>query len=599
MTDSRQRPLWSAPDQHERLLELTAATTDPRKELPLRRDVRSLGILLGRVLVEQCGQSLFDAVEQLRNLLIQHRERQRSSGNSGLLEEAQQLVRSMDLRAAYRISKAFGSYFELTNLAETNHRKRRRRAAQLHHEQPPQSGSFRGTLLQLRDEGLSTQEVLAALAEIEVTPVFTAHPTEITRRTTLLKRGRIATELAQLDELPLSEDDASQHESVLLSEITALWQTDEVRLQRPSVDDEIRSGIRYFNLTLFETVPKLYEEISESFRDIYGFQVAPLDLPVVLRFGSWIGGDRDGNPLVTAERTTQALAMARDAVLHHYIDQARSLARRLSVSEHQVAASDAVRKQLVEYEQLIGDLPEVYQRTPRPELYRRLLLLIMARLEHSIVADKEDPIAYTSVDEFERDLRLIRTSLTTHGGSRVVERMLDPLLLKVRTFGFQLHTLDIRQHARLHAEALRDTNDADQTREVLRTLQIIHEEKCSYGSEIIQQYVVSGAESEHDIFAVATLANKAGVSTDAPASGPGVMPVPLFESIESLRNAAEIMRRAWSNEDYRRQLQSWNSWQEVMLGYSDSNKDGGMLTSTWELYTRASRLARRRARVSA
>jgi phosphoenolpyruvate carboxylase len=576
------RPLWSAQDQHERLLELTATTLDPRKELPLRRDVRSLGILLGRVLVEQAGQSLFESVERLRNLLIDHRKRQRKaeSSPSPLLDEAQRFVRSLDTATAYRISKAFGTYFELTNLAETNHRKRRRRAAQLHRDEAPLPGSFRGTLLQLREEGLSAQEVLSALGEVEVVPVFTAHPTEITRRTTLLKRRRIADQLLQIDELPLSDADAAEHEEILLSEITALWQTDEVRLNKPTVGDEIRSGIRYFNLSLFEAIPKIYEEIADSFRIVYGAEIATLDLPIVLRFGSWIGGDRDGNPLVTAERTSEALALSRDAALHHYIEQSRSLARRLSISAHQVSATPRIHTILRVYEQLIPARTPEYERTPEAEIYRRLLLLMAIRLTHANETRAADPVAYGSAAEFEQDLRMLRSSLAEHGGLRMAQRMLDPLLLKLRTFGFELQTLDVRQHAKVHAEA----NPSDQSTEVAQTLRTVAREKRYRGGNVVRQYIVSGAETEADVLGVTELAAKAGASMAASEGDPGLMPVPLFESIESLRRAAEVMRGVWSNEGYRRLLTSWNGWQEVMLGYSDSNKDGGMLTSTWEIY---------------
>ena len=579
---SPNRLLWSVQDQQERLLELTATTTDPRKEAPLRRDVRSLGILLGRVLVEQAGQSLYESVERLRNLLIEHRERQHKNATTplGLLDEAQEFVRLLDVPTAYRISKAFGTYFELTNLAETNHRKRRRRAAQLHRDQPPLPGSFRGTLLYLREEGLSAQQVLSALGEIEVIPVFTAHPTEITRRTTLLKRRRIADQLLQIDELPLSDADAEEHEEILLSEISALWQTDEVRLSKPTVDDEIRSGIRYFNLSLFEAIPKIYEEMSESFRSIYGTDVGILDLPAILRFGSWIGGDRDGNPLVTAEKTSEALALSRDAVLHHYIEQSRNLARRLSISEHQVSASSNLRTTIERYERLIPFRPSEYERTPSAEVYRRLLLLMAIRLRQANEPAISNPIAYASAKEFESDLGMIRSSLSRHGGLRMARRMLDPLLLKVRTFGFELQTLDVRQHAKIHEQAEHD----DRGDEVLHTLRTIAQEKQARGGNVVRQYVISGAESEEDVFAAVRLAERAGVSMAATGGDPGLMPVPLFESIESLRRAADVMRRVWSNEEYRRLLQSWNGWQEVMLGYSDSNKDGGMLTSTWEIY---------------
>jgi phosphoenolpyruvate carboxylase len=575
MTDTR-RSLWSAPDQQERLLELTAPSSDPRKEIPLRRDVRSLGTLLGRALVEQAGQALFDSVERLRARLIEHRE----SRKPGLLEEAQRIVASLEIGAAYRISKAFGTYFELTNLAETNHRKRRRRAARLHAEQAPQPGSFRGTLLQLREDGLTAEEVLDALREVEVVPVFTAHPTEITRRTTLLKRGRIAGALEKLDELPLADADAADLEELLLAEISALWQTDEVRLKKPTVDDEIRSGIRYFNLALFETVPRVYEEISESLAAVYGVNVHPVDLPIVLSFGSWIGGDRDGNPLVTAERTREALMFARDAVLAHYIEQTRALARRLSISEHQVAGSREVLEKVAEYARTIGERPTEFERTPQAESYRRFLLLMRARLQ-AARQNPEAQSAYRGADEFEADLRLVRKGLCEHAAERIAIRMLDPLLLKVRTFGFRLHTLDLRQHAKIHAQYL---NEGADEREVIETLHTVKDAKRVLGGGVVRQYVISGAETPQDIEAVAEIARKAGARIEGEGGDPGLMPVPLFESIESLRTAASVMRTTWANAGYRRAMESWGGWQEVMLGYSDSNKDGGMLTSTWELY---------------
>ena len=572
----RTRPLWSAPDQHERLLELTAPTNDPRKELPLRRDVRSLGTLLGRVLVEQAGEQLFQSVERLRTLLIEHREKQQPS----LMQQAQIMVASLPVSSAYRISKAFGTYFELTNLAETNHRKRRRRAARLHAEQAPLPGSFRGTLLQLREEGFTEHQVIAALREIQVVPVFTAHPTEITRRTTLLKRGRIADALAQLDELPLADTDAADLEELLLAEISALWQTDEVRLKRPTVDDEIRSGIRYFNLSLFETVPRVYEEISESLAVVYGVSIDTIDLPTILRFGSWIGGDRDGNPLVTPERTREALEMGRDAALAHYIEQTRSLARRLSVSEHQVPASPGIREKACAYEQRVSETPAEFGRTPEAESYRRLLLLMGSKLR----AARENPeaeFAYRSPGEFEADLMLIRESLCAHAAERAATRMLDPVLLKLRTFGFNLYTLDVRQHAKVHGEVLRDGPD---DREVMETLRTVRNANTQAAGNVIRQYVISGAETAADILAVPQLAARAGVNIEGDAHRSGLMPVPLFESIESLRSAARIMREVWANAEYRQHVRSWGGWQEVMLGYSDSNKDGGMLTSTWELY---------------
>src|SRR6516164_9271887 len=288
-------PLWNAPSQPDRLAELTAETTDAIKEVPLRRDVRSLGVLLGRVLVEQAGPALFDTVERLRRLMIQHRERATNSPSGAvdeLLQEVKTAVASLDIGTAYRVSKAFAAYFELTNLAETNHRKRRWRAADLHADEPSLAGSFRGTLLRMKQAGVTVEQALAALSEIDVQPVFTAHPTEITRRAVLLKRRRIAGELEKLDQLPLSDEQAQGCEDVILGEITALWQTDEVRLQRLTVIDEIRTGLSYYAMTLFETVPKIYAEMAADFREVYGAELDIVSLPVCLRFGSWIGGDR-------------------------------------------------------------------------------------------------------------------------------------------------------------------------------------------------------------------------------------------------------------------------------------------------------------------
>jgi len=203
--------LWIAKDQAKRLAELTAGTGDPEKETPLRRDVRSLGVLLGRVLVEQGGEGLLEKVEELRRLLIQQREEDpgtAAAAKDTLMDHARDVIGKMELHDAYRVTKAFAIYFELTNLAETNHRKRRRRAAKLNTGQPPLAGSFRGTLLRMRDAGISAADALAALQKVKIVPVFTAHPTEVARRTVLMTRRRIAQHLENLDRLPLPEADA-------------------------------------------------------------------------------------------------------------------------------------------------------------------------------------------------------------------------------------------------------------------------------------------------------------------------------------------------------------------------------------------------------
>src|ERR1700733_15012826 len=261
---TRPKPLWKADDQKARLSELTAQSDNSAKDHALRRDVRSLGTLLGRVLVEQGGRELFDTVEQLRRLMIHHREEVRrnpaASGRSQLMAKAQAMISEMDVFRAHQVPKAFAIYFELTNLAETNHRKRRRRARQLH-RQHALPGSFHGTLLRMKEAGMPAEAALAALREVIVTPVFTAHPTEVARQTVLLKRRRIAEQLERLDRLPLTVGEALRCEEIMHAEITALWQTDEVRQSKPTVNDEIRMGLRYFRLSLFETLPRVYAEV--------------------------------------------------------------------------------------------------------------------------------------------------------------------------------------------------------------------------------------------------------------------------------------------------------------------------------------------------
>src|SRR4051794_19784455 len=303
----KQEPLWKAKQESVRLLELISSTDD-LKNAPLRRDVRSLGVLLGRVLKEQEGEELFQNVERLREALTRHREIEEEKGREEeLMRSARELVGGLSLRDAHKITKAFAIYFELTNLAETNHRKRRRRANLLDSERAPQPGSFRGTLLRMKNSGISCKQALELFRRISITPVFTAHPTEVARRTVLFARGRIARELERLDSVPLSDRFAAEREQAIASEITMLWQTDEVRRKQPTVSDEIRMGLDYYRISLLNSVPHLYEELADAFRDVYGAEIRASELSCVISFGSWIGGDRDGNPFVTHQCTADAL----------------------------------------------------------------------------------------------------------------------------------------------------------------------------------------------------------------------------------------------------------------------------------------------------
>ena len=597
---TRMSGLWNVDDQAGRLAELTSSDTD-LKEAPLRRDVRSLGRLLGDVLKEQVGDKLFSAVEELRLLLIEHRELHAQPAHDveneqRLIARAERIVSRLDVAEAHQMAKAFAIYFELTNLAETNHRKRRRRAAQTSPDLPAQPGSFLGTLRRMRDAGVTQQQALEWLAKIEVILVFTAHPTEVARRTVLFKRQRIAAELEQLDRLPLTERESEKHEQAIIAEITGLWQTDEVRRRQPTVRDEIRMGLDYYPSVLFETLPALYDELAENFREAYGEELPANALPRVLRFGSWIGGDRDGNPLVTPECTRDALQIARETILTYYIERVNDLIWQLSPSTYQVPVTKQLEEALSSYATTVSPPDLNPERHPSQEVYRRFLDYVLSRL----VLARDEPNntnAYQNTAEFRKDLSVARESLSANGGERVARFLFDPLLRQVDTFGFHLHTLDVREHASVHKRAVLEFSKvvaneealppapSKETVNLVDSLRTVSDLKRAYPAEAIRTYVISGAQSASDVTAVVSLAELNGVQVASKdGSDPGMMPVPLFESIEDLRNCPSICRNLWTSAEYTRLLDSWERRQEVMLGYSDSNKDGGMLTSTWEIF---------------
>jgi phosphoenolpyruvate carboxylase len=599
-------PLWRSDDPVRRLAELSGHDLSV-KEAPLRRDVRCLGRLLGQVLREQVGTRLYAAVEELRLMAIAHRDAAAAdrSPESGAREvarvrQAAARVARLSPTDAEGLTRAFAIYFELTNLAETNHRKRRRRAAALAPRFVTQPGSFAGTLRRIQEAGIPAETAWGAVASIEIMPVFTAHPTEVARRTTLLQRRRIAEHLEQLDRLPITDAELAEIESAITAEITLLWQTDEVRRRLPTLQDEIRMGLDYFPGCLFQSVPAVYEQLAATWRQTFGTSRESSDFPDAIRFGSWIGGDRDGNPRVTVQATRDALRMARHTLLEHYLQRVTTLLDRLSPSRKRAPVSRELDAALESYRlcsQAISEPPDVSSE----ETYRDFLAVVQSRLRAAL-RETPDPTAYPAAALLHRDLQLVRDSLAAHGGERVARRLLDPLLRQVRTFGLHLHDLDIRQHAEAHTRCLRQwaaglTPDgrpsgllpralSPEAADVLDTFRAIRALKQEYPPEAIPRYIVSGTTGVEDLLAVIRLAEHCGVSVAASADGgdPGLMPVPLFESIRSLRQAPDVCRRLWTLPGYDRYLDSWDRCQEVMLGYSDSNKDGGMLTSGWEIY---------------
>ncbi|HEX6558580.1 MAG TPA: phosphoenolpyruvate carboxylase, partial [Longimicrobiales bacterium] len=429
------RSKWQPTDQQERLAELLSDDVE-RKEAPLRRDVRSLGELLGDTIREQCGQALFEKVETLRRLAIEHRD----AGAEDALRNALQLVRAASVDDAYQLARAFAFYFELTNLAETNHRKRRRRAAQIHHR--IQAGEIAGTLQRMRAAGTSAEDARSALARIVITPVFTAHPTEVARRTVLAKRRRIAGELAALDRLPLTEREAETRAARMAAEIAALWQTDEVRRRQPRVHDEIELGLDYYRTVIIETLPDIYDVVNDAFRAVYEEPFAADDGPLLLRFGSWIGGDRDGNPFVTPAVTAQALGLARRTILRRYLAALEALVDPLSTSALQAGVSVELIDAIARYDATLKTPDPSPQGRSEHEPYRHFLAQLWRRV-HAALHEPEQSDAYSDASELIADLRIMGQSLAANVGEPIAEQYLRPLLLQVRTFGFHLHTLDI------------------------------------------------------------------------------------------------------------------------------------------------------------
>ena len=617
--------LWNPESWSQRLAELEARSGD-LKEAPLRRDVRSLGTLLGEVLREQAGEDLFAHVEALRQGTIRRRDAEARGNEKEAARHAAkalELVHSLPVERAILLTRAFAFYFELINLAETNHRKRRRIALQLSGEAGRQRGSLAGTLCEMRRVGISADEAMDWLKRVLIVPVFTAHPTEVARRSVMFKRRRIGEFLTTLDRIPIPEQDMARLEELVLAEITSLWQTDEVRSRRPTVYDEVKMGLDYYDVSIFATLPSLYREIAEALRAAYGLEIEAHELPQVLRFGSWIGGDRDGNPFVTPEVTRDAIRLARGHLLLYYQLQLNAIMELLTTSAQQRPVSEPLLQRLEAYvAQVHTPESQVFGAQYEFEYYRRFVICLKARLQRTLqfmeqpshpgtplpvmpytletLTQGQDKLAqvlpaYCSVDEFLEDLEVLRASLAAHGGLRIARTLIDPLVLQVRTFGLHLHTLDIRQHARVHAAALKEAiadtiapslpgGLSDETSSVLETLRVVSEVKNGCSPEAVRHYVISGAASVEDVLAVVRLARLAGVRVEGSGRDPGLMPVPLFESIDDLRQAPAVCRELWSRPDYRKLLATWDNWQEVMLGYSDSNKDGGMLTSTWEIF---------------
>jgi len=410
----------------------------------------------------------------------------------------------------------------------------------------------------------------------------------------LYKRRRIASELDKLDILPLADDTALECQQAILAEITSLWQSDKVRQRKPTVEDEIAMGLDHYSVSLLPPISALYNGMARDFRDVYQVKCDMQTLPTTVRFGSWVGGDRDGNPFVTTDSTREALTRARELILNDYLEEVFRLRRLLTSSTNHIGSVASMEQDLKAALEALPAAREQVESLPENESFRRYVTLVQFRLHHTLY-ELNSPSAYPDAASFSADLELINRALHNCKGGRLAEQNLAPLMRKVATFGFHLHSIDIRQHARVHDQAVTELATGErkqetpatvsaQTRELLDTLRTVARLKEEFPAESIRSYVISGATKAQDVHSLVWLMELSGIRVAGNGADPGVMPVPLFESIEDLRNAPQICRTLWTGTGYKPYLDAWDRWQEVMLGYSDSNKDGGMITSSWEIF---------------
>jgi len=604
---------------------------DKQQNQYLRSSIRFLGGLLGETIIAQEGQPVFDMVEEIRGLA--------KAGRSGDETALQQLSVNTpklvaDLPLAIANLKAFSTYFQLVNLAEVHERVRvlRKRAQAAFEQGEPMEETISAAIATLKGEGVSAEELQVALKGMVVTPVFTAHPTESKRRLIQQILGAISGLMKKLDSKDLFPYEREKVNQKLHDYIVLLWQSDETRNRRPTVMDEVRNtGLYFFESTLFDLVPLIYEEIESALALHYPDD--DFDVPSFFTYGSWIGGDRDGNPYVTPEVTEDAIHAHQDAVVTYYVSEVRAMYQLLSPSISRTGFSSEFLASIEVDMQLAGEAElEVIERFSQ-EPYRKKLVLIYRRLLATAERNKQpwnanqakDPRAYGEVGEFLEDLNLIRDSLMVNQGERLACGRFERLIRAVRVFGFHLATLDVRQHSRLHCEAAAEifaSNGLEQdflslaesekvklltteisdprpwtggekalrrpfqpeTMQVLELFRMIRQAQDIAGRSAIESYIISMTQGVSDLLEVMLFAEDAGLAGRLDI-------VPLFETVEDLRNAPDIMTELFANPVYREHLKQRGDRQQIMIGYSDSNKDGGYLQANWKLFTAQRNLA--------
>ena len=574
-----------------------------RQQLPgrMRRDVRLLGDMLGEVLRESGGQDLLDDVERLRQAVIAARASHgaadvSSPGGSSdgsadsrgdpAGDEIAALVASWPLDRAELVARAFTVYFHLTNLAEELQRVRALREQDT--GQAPVRESFAASVAEFRREQ-GPGQLGDLLARLRVHPVLTAHPTEARRRAVATALRRISDLVTALDDDRHGAAEQAETRRRLREEIDLLWRTSQLRANAMTPIDEVRTVMAVFDETIFQVVPRVYRALDEARREAGAGPGAPA-VPAFLRYGSWVGADRDGNPFVTAQVTRETAVIQADHVLRALENATTRIGRALTVNADMAppSAEFAVALEAAETAQpeLLADLAA---RSPH-EPYRTYLLYLARRLEATRLRNAD--LAYPGAADFLADLRLVQDSLAAAGATRQAFGELQQLIWQAETFGFHLASLEVRQHSAVHARALREVAEGGalsaQTTEVLATLRAVGWIQDRFGVDACRRYVVSFTRSAADIAAVYELARHATRSGQPPV----LDVVPLFESGDDLNHAAQVLDEMLELEPVRERLAANGRQLEVMLGYSDSAKELGPVGATLRLFDVQGQLAR-------
>src|ERR1700680_182264 len=569
--------------------ELETAAVGPRatarQQMPpsLRDEVRLVGEVLGQVIAEQAGAALLADVERLRRTVI--RARTEGDLRGGHAEEADALVSSWSLDRAELVARAFTCYFHLVNLAEERFRARTLREPDHSAQAPPEA--FAAALADVREE-LAEQGLAQLIASLEVHPVFTAHPTEARRRAVTSALRRVGEQLERRNDPHIGGGEQAEAHRRLLEEVDRLWRTAQLRTQELQPLDEVRALMGVFDETLFRLIPELYRECDVRLAPGEAGGRLPA-IPPFVRFGSWVGGDRDGNPQITAHVTLEAMIIQSDHVLRGLETATRRIGRSLTADVVTTPPDAHLVSRLRTTRALAGTRAAAIEARSPGEPYRQFLLLVAERMAATRRADLS--LGYAGPDELHDDLRCLQDALVAAGAPRQAYGEVHDLVWQVQTFGFHLAELEIRQHSAVHRTALAELDAgaacSPETDEILATLRMVALLQQRFGARACHRYIVSFTQSAEDIAAVYALAERACT----PNALPVIDVVPLFETIHDLHQARATLDDMLLLEPVQRRLAASGRALEVMLGYSDSAKESGPVTANLALYAAQADLA--------